>query len=277
MSYQDEEQTRLKQQSSKLAVDLAMQGRWQDAVVANKSILERYPGDVDAFNRLARAHMELGDYTLAREVYQKATEIDPYNTIARKNLERLSRLGDVVTDSEAVPDKVEPQQFIGEVGKSGVFNLHNLASTEVLATAVAGNKVTLKVDGPNLLAMNSKGEYLGQAESKHSLRLIKLMVGGNQYSANIIHSGDRMVTIIIREVYQHPSQAGRLSFLPTQSSANQRPNAENRIGEMVAKREVESNETTTNEAGYTIVGGDKTEFLSEAAIDAAGDDDEDEE
>lgn len=277
MSYQEEERTRLRRYSSKQAVDLAMQGRWQEAVVANKSILENFPADVDAYNRLARAYMELGDYTLAREAYRKATEIDPYNTIARKNLERLSRLGETATGGEVVPDKVESQQFIEEVGKSGVFDLLNLASAEVLAKAVAGSKLTLKTDGPNLLVENSQGEYLGQVEPRHSLRLIKLMAGGNQYGASIVRSDDGVATIIIREVYQHPSQAGQPSFLPQQSSGSQRPDVESRIGEMMLKREIENEETATSDSGYTIVGGDKLEFLSEATLDAAGDDDEDEE
>jgi Flp pilus assembly protein TadD len=30
--------------------------------------------------------MELGEHSQAKEAYQKAIELDPYNTIARKNL-----------------------------------------------------------------------------------------------------------------------------------------------------------------------------------------------
>ena len=46
MSYQETERTRLKRQSTKQAVDLAMQGRWREAVAANKSLLESFPSDV---------------------------------------------------------------------------------------------------------------------------------------------------------------------------------------------------------------------------------------
>ena len=276
MSFQEEARAKLRRQASKQAIDLAMQGRWQEAVAANKALLENFPGDVDACNRLARAYMELGEYKLAREAYQRAVGIDPYNTIARRNLERLSLLGEAPAAGEAVFEKVELQQFIEEVGKSGVVNLVNLASPEVLARMVAGNKVSLKVAGSNLLAENSKGEYLGQVKSRHGLRLIKLMAGGNQYSASIVRLDDGLVTIIIREVYQDPSQAGRLSF-STQGSGSQRPGVESRIGELMLKRETDSDEAPTGEADYTIIGGDKPEFLSEEALDAAGDDDEDEE
>jgi hypothetical protein len=38
------------------------------------------------------------------------------------------------------------------------------------------------------------------------------MKGGNKYTAAIISSAEDKVTVIIREMYQDPSQAGQLSF-----------------------------------------------------------------
>jgi len=51
-------------------------------------------------------------------------------------------------------------------------------------------------------------------EPKHAQRLIKLITGGNQYTGAVVGSGEDRVTVIIREVYQDPSQAGQLSFPP---------------------------------------------------------------
>jgi hypothetical protein len=45
------------------------------------------------------------------------------------------------------------------------------------------------------------------------LRLIKLMRGGNRYDAAILNVEEDKVQVIIKEVYQHPSQVGRPSFL----------------------------------------------------------------
>ena len=59
MSYQEEEQVSLRRRGSKQAIALAMQGRWREAVAANKSLIESFPNDVDAYNRLGRAYMEL--------------------------------------------------------------------------------------------------------------------------------------------------------------------------------------------------------------------------
>jgi len=118
MSYQEEEQVGQRWRRSKQAVALAMEGRWREAVSANQSLIENFPNDVTAYNRLGRAYMELGEYSQAGEAYRRAMELDPYNVIAKKNLERLSRLGEAVVDSQGGLDKVEPQQFVEETGKA---------------------------------------------------------------------------------------------------------------------------------------------------------------
>lgn len=100
MTYQEERLARLKRQRSRQAIDLAMQGRWREAVSVNKLIIEDFPRDVDGYNRLGRAYMELGEYSQAREAYSRTIELDPFNTIARKNLQRLSYLGEAVVSSE---------------------------------------------------------------------------------------------------------------------------------------------------------------------------------
>lgn len=214
MTYQEEEQVRIRRQRSKNAIALAMQGRWREAVAANQEIIESFPNDVDAYNRLGKAHTELGEYALAREAYTKAIELDSYNIIAQKNLRRLSYLGEGAVSAEAESDKARPEHFIEETGKAGVVSLSHLAPREVLARIVAGDKVYLKISDAALAVENSRGEYLGQVESRHAQRLIKLMEGGNKYAAAIVSSAEDRVTVIIREVYQDPSQAGQLSFPP---------------------------------------------------------------
>jgi tetratricopeptide (TPR) repeat protein len=255
VTYQEGEQTRLRRQFSKQAVTLAMEGRWKEAVAANQSLIESFPNDVDAYNRLGRAHMELGEYTLAREAYEKALELDAYNNIAKRNLQRLSLLGESVASVEANYQRVDPQSFIEEVGKAGVVDLYRLAQPQVLAKTVAGSRVNLKVDGPRLVAENNSGEYLGQVEQKHGQRLIKLMEGGNRYSAAVISSTEEEVSIIIKEVYQDPSQAGKFSF-PPRGSETARPSADDRIDDRMIRRQLEEEDSSSDETGYAIVGGD---------------------
>jgi hypothetical protein len=99
------------------------------------------------------------------------------------------------------------------VGKAGVVNLHNVASRKVLAKMGFGDQVHLEARGQHLILTNESGEYLGEVEPRQGLRLIKLMRGGNRYDAAILNVEDDKVQVIIKEVYQHPSQVGRPSFL----------------------------------------------------------------
>src|SRR5512146_1490825 len=91
-NFQVEERAKLKKHWVDQAIALAMQNKWEEAVGGNQTILDLYPNDVDAYNRLGRALTELGRYGEAREAYSKAVKIDPLNAIAQKNLSRLSAL-----------------------------------------------------------------------------------------------------------------------------------------------------------------------------------------
>ena len=265
MARDEERLIRLKQQHSKKAIALAMQGRWQEAVDVNKEILESFPEDVDACNRLGRAYMELGQFSLSREAYGRAVELDPYNAITNRNLRRLKDLQE--TDGADVDeDKVEPQQFIEEIGKAGVVTLYELAPKETRARMVAGDRVYLKLDGSTLNVENSRGVYMGRVDPKYSKRLARLMLGGNQYSASVVKSTMDVMTVMIRETYQDPSQAGKLSFAP-KGMEEVRPYVSDRIFAPDSEYEDDSED----ESGYTIIGGDQVEVLPE---ESSGDDDD---
>jgi len=261
---------RLKQQRGKEAIDLAMKGRWQEAVARNKDIIKSFPDDVDAYNRLGRAYMELGDYTQARGAYGKSVELDPYNAIANRNLRRLR---DVKAPAkvEVETDEVGPHQFIEEIGKAGVISLYDLSPKEIRARMVNGDRVDLKTEGSALAAYNTHGEFMGRVDTKHAPRLVRLMQGGNRYAAVVVRSVMDTMTVMIREVYQDPSQTGKLSF-PPKGLEEVRPYVSDK-GLMESEVEEESEE----ESGYTIIGGDEVEVLPEESMgvdDEAGTDEE---
>jgi tetratricopeptide (TPR) repeat protein len=213
MSFQEDKQGKLRRQTSRHAITLAMESRWEESIDVNKSILESFPNDVDAHNRLGKAYMELGEYAKAREAYHKALKLDQYNTIARKNLQRLEHLGDEAPVSkEGGSSKVDPHLFIEEIGKAGVLNLSQIANSETLVKMMAGDKVVLKSQGTSLSVKTAKGEYLGLVPAKQGQRLIKLMDGGNKYTAVVVASNETSISVIIREIYQDPSQTDQVSF-----------------------------------------------------------------
>lgn len=260
MIHDEDRLLRLKQQRSKEAIDLAMQARWKEAATANKEIIHEYPEDVDAYNRLGRAFMELGQYPQARDAYQHAVKLDPYNAIANRNLRRLADIKD--TRAAVDTEKVEPQRFIEEIGKAGVVVLTDLAPKEKRAITVAGDKAVLKVKASSLAVENGRGDYLGKVEPKAAQRLIRLVLGGNKYSAVVVRSAAEGMTVMIRETYQHPKMVGKLSF-PPKGMEEFRAYGSDKF----TKLEEEEEET-----GYTIIGGDEVEVLPE---ESEGSDDSD--
>ena len=84
MPDREEDKARLRRKASQEAIALAMQSRWQEAVSVNQSIIELFPTDIDAYNRLGRAFMELGEFAKAKKAYNRALELDPNNSIAQK-------------------------------------------------------------------------------------------------------------------------------------------------------------------------------------------------
>ena len=205
------ERDKVRKDSAKKAVGLAMGGKWEEAARLNRSILTEFPKDLEAYNRLGKALSELGRNGEAREAFQKAVEISPHNGIAKKNLERLIRLGDESANT-ATPAKARPNVLIEQSGASTVTSLLNLAGPSALIKLAPGHPVNLDANGRSLNVTEAGGEYVGQVEPRLATRLAKLVKGGNRYEANVTSANEAELIIIIRESYKHPSQIGVVSF-----------------------------------------------------------------
>lgn len=194
------------------AIKLATQGKWEEAIQTNRDLIDLSSQDVEAYNRLGKALMELGRYRDARDAYAESVKIDPNNSIAKKNLARLEPLAEALPeDGEATRERVDPRIFIEETGKTGHTSLLSLAEAATIARLTTGDQVYFQIEGQALKVLNSRGEHLGELEPRLAVRLLSLMNGGNEYAAAVTSlSGG--VKIIIKEMVQHPSQAGKVSF-----------------------------------------------------------------
>lgn len=268
---QAEYRSKVRREKTKEAIALAMENRWKEAVAVNRSILELYPEDIEAYNRLGKALFELGDYAEARAAFTKSLQRARGNAIAKKNLERLALL----KKEEQRPGtarKLSPQDFLEESGKAGVAVLEHTAGKEVLATITAGDAVNLHVVDRKLVAETSNGKYLGQIPPRLANRLIRLIQGGNRYEAAITRLSGDTVTAIIREVFQHPSQRGRVSF-PSRGD-QYRPYPPTAVLEASLADEEELDTSTDFERDVSGEVGEATPSLS--FTDAAEDEDENE-
>ena len=213
--YQAEYRSKERKDKSKEAIGLAMENRWEEAVEVNRSITEVFPDDVEAFNRLGKAHVELGQYDEARAAFANALQLSPSNSIAQKNLNRLTHLR---SDQQAPKKarKLPPHYFLGDSGKTGYVALERPADKSILAKLAAGDAVSLRINDKKLIVENGDSEYIGLIPPRMAHRLIRLSRGGNSYEAVVTRLSGDVITIMIREVFQHPDQRGITSF-PTQS------------------------------------------------------------
>ncbi len=253
-----EEKARLKKQWTDLAIQQAQTGQWEEAVITNKNILQLFPFEPDAYNRLGKAYSELGQYVEARQAYSQTLKYSPNNTIAKKNLERLAQLQEEPVQLHTGTERIDPRLFIEETGKTGMTELLNIGSPSVIAKVGVGDRVQLHVIGHTLLARNTAGEDIGQVEPRLANRLINFMEGGNRYAAAILGLENGHVRLIIREEYQHPNMFGKVSF-PSQGGGD---TIRAYIKDSMLRYDREDDEDPNNEDEY-YDGGDEPEEMTE--------------
>src|SRR5713226_9428040 len=253
-----EEKAQLKKQWTDLAIQQALSSQWEEAVITNKNILNLFPAEPDAYNRLGKALSELGQYAEAHQAYSQTLKYSPNNTIAKKNLDRLSLLQEEPVQIHTGAERIDPRLFIEETGKTGMTELINISPTSVLAKVGVGDKVQLHVSGHTLLVRNAAVEDICQIEPRLANRLINFMEGGNRYAAAILAMESGQVRLIIREEYQQPSMFGKVSF-PSQGGGD---TIRAYIKDTMVRYDREDDDELTSEDEY-YDGGDEPEEMTE--------------
>ncbi|CAA9547576.1 MAG: hypothetical protein AVDCRST_MAG73-2534 [uncultured Thermomicrobiales bacterium] len=207
------EKPKTKRQLVEEARRASLDGRWDEAVELNRLLIERFPRDAEAHNRLGRIYTERGKAAEAVEEYSAALRIDPANMIARRNLQRhdLLRQKGIAVEDGGTPIP-RTAVFIEEVGKTWVDELVNPIATERLAAITSGVQLQIAIQDDRLVVSTLKGERLGEIEAKTAERVIALMTGGNRYEVYALGTSNQSLRVILREVYRDPAHAGKVSF-----------------------------------------------------------------
>ncbi len=273
--------TRLKRQLVEQAIDAATAAEWETAADLNRRIIE-LSTDSEAENRLAKAHWEMGELSIAREHYQAALALDPTNRIAERNISRLRMLlaeAGKKTVAAQAGSKAPVSIFVEETGKTGFAHLVDLVDPKQLAQVNPGDLVELAPAGPRLAA-KSNGRHIGYVEPRVAARLLKLIAEGNKYTAGVTSLGEHDVRIIIRETYQDPANYGKVSFPTAAKVSDMRPYTKGTLvrEEMDLEDELElDDEDEEIEDIGRVIPADVTEdeaFVDEEAVE--GDDDTEE-
>ena len=193
------------------AVQLAIAGKWDDAVKLNKFIIDSFGADEESQNRLGKALSELGKLKDAKSAYEAALKLNPMNSIAKKNAARINTLLHQKEGLKVGGTRVDLNLFVEEMGKTVITTLES-SSADICSKVAAGDVAELKIEGDGIVAETSRGVRLGLLEAKLARRLIKFMRGGNRYQAGVMSCEGTAVKLIVRETYQDPKFAGKPSF-----------------------------------------------------------------
>ena len=194
------------------AVQLAISGKWDEAVKLNKFIIDNFGADEETQNRLGKALSELGKLKEAKASYEAALKLNPMNSIAKKNAARINALLHQKEGLKIGGTRVDLNLFVEEMGKTVITTLEVPPSADICSKVAAGDVAELKVEGDGVAAETSRGVHLGSLEAKLARRLIKFMRGGNRYQAGVTSCEGNTVKLIVRETYQDPHFAGKPSF-----------------------------------------------------------------
>lgn len=254
------------------AIDAALSKNWQSALQLNKNINKESPEDTETLNRLARTYLELGEVDKAKTHYRKVLKIDSYNTIAEKNLSKLSNLNS--NNLKKTPDnqqtiKVEPDTFLEEPGKSKVLILHDLALPTILASLKTGDTVKLEPQKKDVVVFSQEGKRLGKIEPELATDFGTALKAGSAFLSLVKSvlvddsTSQYSVTIFVKETFKSPkvsknifpSNSKRFTPYAKEESLNvlssEKSTNKDTSGEEGLSEEAEQNIDTTNLPKFT--------------------------
>ena len=208
------------------AIEAALTCDWIEASKINQKIVQLAQNDVEALNRLARAQACCNQANKALKTYKKVLDLDPYNIIAKKNFEKLSRIekfesstnshsnSGIRTNGQTNQTATSSQKlsdiFLFEPGKTKILSLLNLAPPFVLARLSCGDKVEFNLKRHGVT--DNEGTYLGALPDDLAHRLLYYIDGGNKYEIYVKYATTKSLNVFIREVARSPKFVNQPSF-----------------------------------------------------------------
>lgn len=198
----------------KRAINAAITCNWKAAIDLNRQILAFDPENAEVLNRLAKALFETGDYPQAKKIYNQVLEIDPYNTIAQKNLKKVTSIKkDNGHGTASQPMTMSASMFLEEPGVTTLVSLVKVAEPQKLLKVSPGTVVNLVQKKRTISVSDINNTYLGAFPDDSSFHLLKLLKGGNKYNAIIKSVKSNGLTVLVREIFRSKKFKNQASFL----------------------------------------------------------------
>lgn len=203
------------------AIQAALMGNWEAAILANLELLKSDPADIDTLNRIGFAYSIIGHTKNAKDAYKKVLELDIKNPIALKNLKRLAESIKTTDESPKNNGQSAPlaynagftnNMFLEENGKTKIMELVNLADNKTIARLRTGETVAIQVKRSKIYVLDNDRQYIGMLPDDIAKRLIKLLEGGNKYECYIKALQNNKISIFIKETKRAPRFKNQPSF-----------------------------------------------------------------
>ncbi|MDG1990101.1 MAG: tetratricopeptide repeat protein [Dehalococcoidia bacterium] len=200
------------------ATQLALKGEWKKAITANKQILSINKADVPALNRIGKAQLELGKLKDSKNSYTKALQIDPLNTIARRNLKELEQMKDAKTlqgkkqNTSNLEKLVRNEILIQTASRSAEFIIDK-PNSRAIKNLVPGTELAIIVSTNGIEITNTRKVSLGTIEPRSSIRLKTCIDAGSKFEVIFKDNFEDTGIIQILEIHRDPSVVLETPFI----------------------------------------------------------------
>ncbi len=195
------------------AVDSAINLDWKEAIKINLQIIKLDPKSMAAYLRIGYAYLQSNRIIDSKKYYRKALKIQPKNTVALENLERIKILEEK-KDKGIRMGKIilKPNIFIEIQGKTKAVPLVNCGQKDILAKLLIGQEVFLKIKKRRVEIRSFADEYIGSLPDDLSRRLIYFLKAKSKYNAYIKETSLNRVVVFIREEVKSKQMNNNISF-----------------------------------------------------------------
>lgn len=194
---------------TELAINLALNCKWDEAIKINKQILKLDSTDIDAMNRLSRAYYESGDVKKAKKNTKDVLKIESSNNIAKNALIKYSKSS---SNSKSQDNIVNVSDFLEESGKTKQVSLMNIGSSKEVFCLDCGDEVILTTHSHKVSVTTSNGVYVGKLPDDLSAKIRSLVSSGYKYKVLIKSVNNNIVKVFIREIIRGKGMEKEQSF-----------------------------------------------------------------
>ncbi len=197
------------------AIEAAIAQKWKEAESINKQIIGKDPNHTDAHLGLGFALLQQNKFDLSKTAYRKALRLDPGNTIARNNLDKIKilekkgRINNHEITNELLYD---PNSFITVAGKTKYASLINIGQAVTIAHLKVGTRLQLQIKKRKVEVRTDEAEYIGTLPDDISKRMMFFLGAGSTYSVYTTGVSKSSVDVFIKEEKKGKRVLGFTSF-----------------------------------------------------------------